>query len=356
MPQQTAALHPKLPIVQANFFKRIQHVPVSPNEHFPYGGGSEILYIPATDQIAIIVQTKVDHPVTLPTSEVCNDNIIGYALYTTDMQPIDKYGYLTCFKADTHTIVIGNDVYIATMGISTGPGWTLKKFDGVNWNRLASNEIPLDDKEFLTGGPDTAYINGYFVVTSTYRPEGKPIGGTHNHLFTTDLKPVQTILLYPPEVPEHQWEYSLLQMPNDDILLFGCAGPSKGNLEVLRFDKDWHFLEQKWLRDHAYYPNGTATDGRYVYVAYLDWTQPDILPGQNVRLAAFDTQWNLVDDVALTEVQNLPGNLSYGEGTKIVLLGNRIYVSYNIVTLDSKTGLPDHSYSYVDELEISPTP
>jgi hypothetical protein len=333
-------------------FRHILKVQVMPDSIS--SGSSGIAYIPATNRIAVIVVTNLDHQTTMPSSEVCSNSVIGYVEYTSDMQPIGEYKSLTCNIADFHAMGIGNDVFFAKMGIPSGPGWLLQKFDGITWEKIASTEIELDDSVYMTGDPDVAYINGDFAITSTYNPGGNYIGGTHTQLFTTDLVPVNTILLYPPEVPEHRGEFSLLQLSNGDILMFASAGPSQGNLEVLRFDKDWHFLEQKWLLDSAYYSNGTATDGRYFFVAYLDWKQAHGQAGQNVRLAAFDTQWNLVDNVALTDVQSM-GNFSYGEGTSIVLLGNRLYVSYNIVTLDSLTGLPENSIAYVDVFELNQT-
>jgi hypothetical protein len=338
---------------QAKLFKHIRTVQVT-EDHFHNGVGSDIVYIPATDRIAVIMGGELDQPITLPTSEVCTDKVVGYEEYTTDMQPTGKYGYLSCGFSDVHARAVGNDVYIAKMR-KGGPGYTLEKYDGSTWQRLASRDVVIDDeKEYGNGGgPDSSYINGQFVVTGEYLPGGKLVGGTHNMIFTTDLAPVKTVLLYPPDVPEHHAEYSLLQRSNGDILLFGSAGPSKGDLEVLRFDKDWHFLEQKWLLDHAYYPTASATDGRYTYVGYMDWSRTDSQAGQNAHLAAFDAQWNLVEDVALSDVQSV-SNLSYAEQTSIVLHGNRIYLFYVVHTLNPDTGTPDPSkaVSYVDVFEV----
>lgn len=300
---------------------------------------------------------KLDQPMTLTTSEVCDDKVVGYAEYTPDMQPTGRVGYLTCGFADLHAKSIGNDVFIAKMRIG-GLGYTLEKYDGITWERHASLDVPWDDeKQYGNGaGPDISYINDQIVVTGEYYPGGQLVGATHNMIFTTDLTYVQTILLFPPEVPEHRGEFSLLQLSNGDILLFGSAGQAKGNLVVLHFDQDWHFLDQKWLRDHAFFPTGSAIDSKYIYVAYLDWTQIT-QAGHNVGLAAFDDQWNLVEDVVLTDVQSM-GELAYGEQDKIVLRGNRLYVSYNIHFLKELYGEPDftRSLTYVDIFELSQNP
>ncbi len=345
------------PAIPPSPFKHIQNVPITHDEHFNWGGASSILYIPATDRIVLIMTKKLDQPMTLPTSEVCDAKVVGYAEYTPDMQPTGKYGYLTCGFADLHAMSIGNDVFVAKMRIG-GLGYTLEKYDGVTWERLASLDVPWDDETQYGngGGPDISYINGQIVVTGEYYPGGQHVGATHNMIFTTDLAYVRTILLLPPEVPEHRAEFSLLQLSNSDILLFGSAGSDKGNLEVLHLDQDWHFLEQKWLRDRAFFPTGSVTDGKYVYVAYLDWTQL-AQAGQNVGLAAFDDRWNRVADVVLTDVQSM-GDYTFGEQAKVVLHGNRLYVSYDIHTSTGLYGEPDFtkSQTYIDVFELSQNP
>jgi hypothetical protein len=348
---------------QPSLLKLIQTVQVT-NEHFSNGVGSDIAYIPSTDRIAVIMSNRVDQPITLSPSEVCDNTVIGYLEYTKDMQPTEEYGYLSCGFADIHAMNIGNDVYLAKMKWG-GPGYTLEKYDGVTWKRLASRDVNFDnEKEWgVGGGPDVSFINGNFVVTGEYVHGGTIYGGTHNMIFTTDLVFVKTVLLSSPGVPFHHGEYSLLQLFNGDILLFASASPSenggpppKGNLEVLRFDKDWHFLEQKWLRDQAHYPTGSANDGRYTYISYSTWGR-DTWAGQNEHLAAFDAQWNLIQDVTLTDVQSI-SDLAYGEQSMIILRGNRLYVFYDILSKSSNSVAPDYTKSrtYVAVFELNQKP
>jgi hypothetical protein len=368
-PQQTlppppATMQPAQPTEQFSLFKHIQTVKVIPSELFSVGAGGDILYIPASDRIVVILTAEIDHSMTLPTSEVCDSSVVGYVEYTTGMQPTGKYGYLACGSGDLHARSFGNDVFIAKM--RPGGGYTLLKYDGVTWKRLATRDVEFDNEEEWGngGGPDPSFINGQFVVTGEYIRGGTVFGGSHNMIFDTDLAFVKTILLSRPDVPAHHGEYSLLQLINGDILLFASATPAEGNgpppkgdLEVLRFDNDWHYLEQKWLRDHAVYPTGSATDGRYVYVTYLDWTRPETQASQNVGLAAFDAQWNLIEDVVFTDVQSI-GDFTYAENDSIVLLGNRVYVHYVIHVLDPNTGRPDfsHDQTYVDVFELNQNP
>ncbi len=364
-PGQNAAT----PVILRSLFKHVKTVQITPDEHFLMGQGSDILYIPATDRIVVILQTKVAQPTTMPTSEVCVDKVIGYVEYTTDMQPTGKYGYLSCGFADTHSLSVGNDVYIAKMSVPKAIGdpatsphyWTVEKYNAVTWQRQASVDVLLDYPAEGDGGPDPSYINGQLVVTSEYHFEGQPDIGTHNHRFTPDLTPLETIHLLPPEVPSHHGEFSLLQKSNGDILLFASTGPgpgSKGNLQVLRFDKDWHFLDQRVLVPNSYYPDGSATDGHYIYVAYLAWSRPDALTGDNVHLAAFDDRWNLIQDAAVSDVQSLPGGLGSADGASIALHGNRLYVSYFAVNPDPALTVLGEAqmHTYVDVFELTQVP
>jgi len=346
----------------ASLLKLIQTVAVTPNEHFSIGEGGVIYYVPATDRLVAIVQTKIDHPVTLSTSEVCQGKVIGYMEYTKDMQPTGKYGYLACGTADERSRLVGNDLYLSKMDVEPGKpgsqngqiGWMLEKFDATSWKELASTFVALNSPDEQSSGPDVSFINGQIVVTSQYASGGQIFNGTHNHLFTTDLEPVGKQLLTAPEYPPNFSEVSMLQLSNGDILLFTSNSP-KGDLIVLRLDRNWKFLEQRVLRTKAYFPTGSATDGQHFFIAYSDISNAEVdsLAGQNDRLAVFDTQWNLLQDVALTDVQSTPDSFDYGENPWITLQGNRLYVAYLISKLDPDTHALIDTQMYVNTYEIT---
>jgi hypothetical protein len=356
---------PVHPTGQTSLLNHIKTVQVTPNEHFLMGQGSDILYIPATDRIVVMVQSKVDQPINTPENEVCSNKVVGYVEYTTDMQPTGKYGYLACGFADNNSLINGNDVFTARMSVPKAIGdpttspryWTVEKYDAVTWERLASVDVQVFYPDEGDGGPDPSFINGQFVVTSGYT-HGQECCGTHNNRFTTDLVPLETIYLLPPGAPSHYGEYSLLQQSNGDILLFastGASAGSKGNLEILRFNKDWRFLDQKVLIQNSYYPDGSATDGRYVYVAYLAWSHADSLTGDNVHLAAFDEKWNLIQDVPVTDVINMVGSLGSSDGPSIALAGNRLFLSYVVVNNDPNVSVLGElkMNTYVDVFELT---
>jgi hypothetical protein len=126
---------------------------------------------------------------------------------------------------------------------------------------------------------------------------------------------------------------------------------------VLRFDKDWIFIDQRTLRDNAFFPTGSVSDGSRYYVAYTDTRKkkPPILY-RNVGLAAFDAEWNLLQDVLLTDLDNTSSPHIDAENPWVILYGNRLYVSYSKVTIKpDESGVQD-SQMFVNIYELSQAP
>jgi len=121
----------------------------------------------------------------------------------------------------------------------------------------------------------------------------------------------------------------------DGIYYFITATAYTGDVIVLKYDEDWEYLGMKELRRQGHWSTGVAFDGQRFYIAYLDTrqrTEPGFFPYYpNVHLAAFDRDWNLVEDVAVTNFSPLD---SLFTGRPWVLLhGNRLFVSYDVVPL-----------------------
>ena len=80
-------------------------------------------------------------------------------------------------------------------------------------------------------------------------------------------------------------------------------------------------------------------DGKRFYVAYLDTrlrNNPYFFPViNNVHVAAFDTAWNKVDDVAVTSFDTT--DLYMAGRPWVILHNNRLYVSYDIDSLEPVT-------------------
>jgi hypothetical protein len=113
-----------------------------------------------------------------------------------------------------------------------------------------------------------------------------------------------------------------------------------GDLVVMRYDQSWNFLGAKTLKANVHAPEGVAFDGSRFFVAYVDTSQrggPASFPlYQNIRLAAFDLSWNLLEDIAVTSFA--PEDHKQPDRPWLALRGNRLYLSWDQDTVDPATG------------------
>ena len=110
---------------------------------------------------------------------------------------------------------------------------------------------------------------------------------------------------------------------------------------------------------YGQFSTGLAFDGQRFYVAYLNNSQtltPDMLPVYlNVRLAAFDLNWNLLDDIAVTSYA-ISDNMQTGRPW-VLLHGNRLYVSYDLDTMDPvKRTESKNGQAVISVFELNQTP
>ena len=104
-----------------------------------------------------------------------------------------------------------------------------------------------------------------------------------------------------------------------------------------------------------------AFDGQRFYVSYLDTSDRDSGPFvghfyPNVHLAAFDRDWNLVEDVAVTSFAR--ADLKFPGRPWVILHDNRLYVSYDMNELDPDThqDLLETQQAFVSIYELTLNP
>ncbi len=349
-------------------FHLIRSVTVTPDEHFRYGEFGYIHYVPATNRLVVMMNVFLDQPMNIPgLDEPCNDKAVGYKEYTLDLEPTGRYGFISCNFGDATSQILGNDIYLASMasakanpdGTHDWTGFRLDKFDALTWQRLATVNIPIESPNEEGDGPTISFINGQVVVSGTYLPHGTGGDlekGSYHNILTTDLQPAGKKILQPPDYPPHCPELSMLQLPGEgDILLFS-GNTYNGDLVMIRMDRDWHVKQSRKLRDNGFFPTGSTTDGKLFYVAFMDTS----LKGENfhvysnAHVIAFDPEWNIVQDLALTDFKNQAGDVfTVGAATWVQLVGNRLYVSYQVVKMDMSSPRPDNQ-AYVNEYELTP--
>src|SRR5512142_3367126 len=172
-----------------------------------------------------------------------------------------------------------------------------------------------------------AALNGQIDINRKYKHEDAiwPEHATHHQLFTPDLQFVDKHTL---KDTQHIDLTSLLVV--NGVINFITSTDLWGDMIVLQYDTNWKYLGTKLLKQHASAPEGAAFDGTRFYVSYLDNSLST--PGKpggadNIRLAAFDSNWNMLDDIAVTNF--VPDDHKAPARPSLTLYNNRIYVCYD---------------------------
>jgi hypothetical protein len=309
---------------------------VTPDANFLTGGTGYIHYVPATDQFVVTLVSKVAAPMN-----GCPDKVNGYKVLTTDLQPTGEYGIFSCATADMTSTMVENILYVVNMKAVPGQwvGWHLAKYDAVSWKLLADIDVPLDYPIEEDGGMTVALVNGLLDVTGEYNlDEGthSPDSGdaTHHHFFSTDLVSQDVRIL---DDTLHKPEGSMLYV--DGTYYYVASDSMWGNMIVLMYDQNWQYLGTKILRQQANFPTGVVYDDQFFYVAYMDTSQrtdPGILPVyNNIHLAAYDRDWNLVEDIAVTDFSRTDNQQA---GSPYIMLHDqKLYVSYTVDEMNPVT-------------------
>ncbi len=318
-------------------FTYIGTTAVTPNELFDTGAFVRIHYVPATGSIMVTSDGELTHPVG-----ECDELGHGYVEYDLDMQPIGNMGVYNCGGGDIGTLMVENTLYDVKLGGEEGHqiGWIITSYNAETWRLVNETYLPLDDPRYAGGDEMVSYVNGQIDISSQYMPaSGHPPtidegGETYHEFFTTELEFLEEKILG--DTPHINGSSLLYQ---GGMYYFVAADTYDGDVIVMQYDSDWNYLGSKTLVEQAHWSTGLVSDGTNFYLAYLDTSQrsdPGFLPVHlNVHLAAFDQDWNLLEDVAVTdyapEDDRLPGR------PYLLMHDDRLYVSYDCDTIDSVT-------------------
>jgi hypothetical protein len=259
------------------------------------------------------------------------------------MAPTGNYGYLACSMTDFITFMLDNTLYLGRFkeGLPPdSPVWILAKFDAVTWQKQAEIEIPLNYPFERIGDMSIAFVKGQIVYSGTYFSGGLSGGptGSHHHFFSPDLDPLGSM------VRQDTLHIPMLSFAETDsnIFMLGSTGIINGKLLLMKYDLDWNYLGSRILRDSAFFPQGTVWDGERFYVGYNYISQKadssifSIPFHQNVRLAVFDKNWNLLEDVAVTNYDS--SDYKQPGSPWVIRHGSQLLVSYIVDTINAITG------------------
>jgi hypothetical protein len=343
-------------------FNLVKSVAVTPSGDYLNADFVRIGYVPGRDRFIVTFNTMVSD------SGLCSESFDGfyglyrvyaYKEYTANMDETGKDSIVSCHgTCDTGGLFIGDDFYLASAEIhDTVDGWNLTKFNAVTWAKPIEFYFALTDSNSYAADPTLAFVNGQIDIS------GPHFGlVTHHNFFTTDLQLESQRLL---DDTMNVGFSSMIALGDTTYFLSCKPGSTYWSEIVMKYDSSWNYLGMKTLRDSAATPQGLVFDGTMFYVAYT--TRSDGTPFvENIHLAAFNTSWNLVDDVALTNFTLQDSTCSIHP--YLVLRNNRLYVSYSqnapaggIETLqayvkvyDINTGIMDISLSA--SVNIFPNP
>lgn len=346
-----------------SLFNLIKTVKVTPVGNFAGGGFVRIGYVPGRDSMVVTFKAKLSQAV-----EGCNNTLgqpnseaIAYREYTADMQEAGDYGIITCQTGlDVGGMFLGNDYYYAAMGHDNEnnvDGWWLARYNAVTWTNLVSLFFyPLTQGE-NNGDPMIVPVNGQIDISGKYyRTVDEELAtATHHQFFTPDLQFVsKRNLTDTPNI-----DLSSLLVVNGITNFITSTAFVGGDLTVMRYDSDWNYLSTKILIPGASQPEGAAFDGTRFYVTYVDMSSCNLtFPScaMNIRLAAFDMNWNLLTDIAVTNFvlddYKLPARPS------LTLWNNRIYVCYDQWENATPDQTPENADSqvYVKVYEVNQNP
>jgi hypothetical protein len=324
-----------------SLFKLTDTVRVTPIGNFTGGSFVRVGYVPGRNSIVVTFKANLSQAVNGCNNTLGqpNSEAVAYREYTADMQETGDYGIITCQTGpDIGGTFLGNDYYYAAMGHNnTGnvDGWWLARYDAVTWTNLVNLFFyPLAQGE-NNGDPMIVPVNGKIDISGKYyRSADEELAtATHHQFFTPDLQPVSKRLLT--DTPNI--DLSSLLVVNGITNFITSTAFVGGDLTVMQYDPDWNYLSTKTLIQGASQPEGAAFDGTRFYVTYVDMSPCNsTFPScaMNIRLAAFDPAWNLLEDIPVTnfalEDDKVPARPS------LALWNNRIYVCYD----QSESGNP----------------
>ncbi len=353
---RNGASAPVAATASSSHFTYVGTTTVTPDGNFLGGGFVRAYYLAATDHVLVTFNTPLSQP-----EGNCPDAAHAYKEYTTEMQETDAKGIISCDGGfDIGSLLIGDSYYlVAIHREGEAAGWRMAKYDAPRWEQQTVIFHHLDDPYEQQGDPMVAYVNGEIDASSQYNASGSypdlEIGAaTHHEFFTTDLEFLrEKILTDTPHIVGSSMIYV------DGVYYFVTANAFFGDVVVMRYDQDWNYLGVKTLVTKGHFSEGLAFDGQRFYVTYLDTTQrtpPNSLPvNLNVRLAAFDRDWDLIEDIPVTAFTW--ADLRQPGRPYLLLHGDRLYVSYDCDTIDPVTHQENlKGQAYVAMYEVAAVP
>lgn len=309
----------------------IDTVTVTPDENFPepgYGGFCRFGHVTSTDTFMVTFN---------------NGNLQGtyFKEYTTGMEETGRHGTVHWPSTDIATVMVDDKFYLLN---GHPDGWELFRFDGATTEEEKSVVIKRDREHEIGNDQMLAYVNGMLDASSIYDPyidpnpvkvklqytpfdeDGTIDEGTHHRFYTLDLEPVGGLHI----LDDTQNINGMSALYVDGIYYFITSNKFLGDLIVMKYDEDLKYLGAKKLAEYGQWSQGSVYDKERerFYVAYI---QNQF--GTNIQLAIFDFEWNLIENIKVTQ----PGADASVGRPSVFMHDEKLYVSYDRETFDTET-------------------
>ncbi len=265
----------------------------------------------------------------------------GYRAYNRDLVPTGEADVFYPFGGDAASIVIDDVLYFAT---GSPIGWRLMQFDALSLEELNAVDFPIDKIRQLENDNLLAMVGGLINASGLHVTEGSeahregtrqdgPLDSklidhdrgyaTHHRLFTPDFELVAELVL--DDAPQF-FGTSMIEL--DDVIHLVTSTAHLAEIVAIQYDTSWNHLATVPLGISGAWPQGLVHDAEIdrTYLAY----QTGIRGLLNVRIAIFDGNWNLVEDLAVT-------NHVWEDGKEagrpwLTLVDDTLYVSYDVMS------------------------
>lgn len=315
----------------SNFLKFVKNVEVTPDESIDIiGAFCRINYVPASDNFLVTFGG---------TSKEKSTQGYGYKWYTDQMEFTGKRGLFENRGTDTASVMIGNTYYFLTDGGKDI--WALKKYDPSDWTLLGETLISRDPNKEPGNDFMLAEVNGMLDVAGLYVAEAKDYIDQHK------LDPYQG------EATSHRFFSQNLELLDDRILNdtphinassmvfvdetynFVTSTAFFGDLIVMQYDQNWKYLDSKVLAQWGNWPMGTVyyPELELFFVSYISVENIINKNGlRNIRLGIFDSSWNSITDIAITNYER--DSMTQSGRPSVIIHDGHVYVAYDVSTVE----------------------
>ncbi|MCH2312372.1 MAG: hypothetical protein MK362_07825, partial [SAR202 cluster bacterium] len=319
------------PHSSSKLLKFVKNVGVTPDESIDIiGAFCRINYVPASDNFLVTFGG---------TSKEKSTQGYGYKWYTDELVFTGKGGLFEIRGTDTASVMIDSTYYFLTDGGKDV--WAIKKYYPSDWTLLGETLISRDPHKEPGNDFMLAEVNGMLDVAGLY------IAGAKDYIDQHKLDP------YKGEATSHRFFSQNLELLDSRILNdaphinassmvfvdetynFVTSTAFFGDLIVMQYDQNWKYLDSKVLAKWGNWPMGTVyyPELELFFVSYISVENIINKNGlRNIRLGIFDSSWNSITDIAVTNYAR--DAMTQSGRPSVIVHDGHVYVAYDVSTVE----------------------